>query len=65
MNDPTRTRKIRKKALAAESRDDRFELKLAEFSAPFGEEQPWRIATDELELGETWLALRPERGSLH
>ena len=65
MNYPTRTRKPRQKERDADRGDDRFELKLAEFSAPFGEEQPWRIATDELELGETWRALWPERGSLH
>jgi hypothetical protein len=65
MDYPTRTRKPRQKAPDADGGDDRFELKLAEFSALFGEEQPWRIATDELELGETWRALRPERGRLH
>ena len=65
MNYPTRTRKTRKKAPAAESRDDRFELKLAEFSAPFGEELPWRTATEELELEGGRPALRPERGRLH
>jgi hypothetical protein len=65
MNYPTRTRKPRKKAPDADRADDSLELKPAEFSAPFGEEQPWRIATDGLELGETWRVLRPERGRLH
>jgi hypothetical protein len=65
MNYTTRTRKPRKKAPGADRGDDGFELKLAEFSAPFGEEQPRRIATDDLELAEDWRALRPERGRLH
>jgi hypothetical protein len=65
MNYPTRTRKPMKKAPDADRGDDGFELKLAEFSAPLGEEQPWRIATDDLELGENWRVLRPERGRLH
>ena len=65
MNYPYRTRKPRKKAPETDRDDDRLELKLAEFSAPFGEEQPWRVATDELDLGETWRALRPERGRVH
>ena len=65
MNYPTRTRKPGKKTPDADRADDSLKLKQAEFSAPFGEEQPWRIATDELALDETWRALRPERGRLH
>ena len=65
MDYPTRRKKLKKKAPDADRGDDGFELKLAEYSAPFGEEQPWRIATDEPELGEAWRSLRPERGRLH
>jgi hypothetical protein len=45
---------------------DGLELKLAEYSAPFGEELPWRVATGEpAETAEPWRDLKPERGRLH
>jgi hypothetical protein len=65
MDYPNRTRKNRKKAPKADRGEDRLELKLAEYSAPFGEELPWRVATDELVFGDAVQALRPERGRLH
>lgn len=65
MNYPTRARKPRNKTPEAERVEDRLELKLAEYSAPFGEELPWWVATDELDFGAAWSALRPERGRLH
>jgi hypothetical protein len=65
MNYPIRRRKLKKKAPDADRGDDGSELKLAEYSAPFGEERPWRIATDVPQLVDTWRTLRPERGRLH
>lgn len=65
MDYPDRTRKNRKKAPDADCGDDRLELKLAEYSAPFGEELPFRVATDELVFEVAVQALRPERGRLH
>jgi hypothetical protein len=65
MNYPIRRKKLKKRAPDADRGDDGLELKLAEYSAPFGEEQPWRIATDEPGLIDTRRTLSPERGRLH
>jgi hypothetical protein len=65
MDYPDRARKNRKKAPDADCGDDGLELKLAEYSAPFGEELPFRVATDERVFEVAVHALRPERGRLH
>lgn len=66
MDYPTRTRKPKRKAPKAKGSQDRFQLRLAEYSAPFGEELPWRIAESDLpELAVASHEWRPERGSLH
>ena len=65
MDYPNRMRKNRKKSPEADRGEDRLELKLAEYSAPFGEELPFRVATDELVFEVAVQALRPERGRLH
>ena len=60
------TRRPKKRAPGAQRGDDRLELKLAEYLAPFGEEFPWRIAESDLsDLSVARRDLRPERGSLH
>jgi hypothetical protein len=64
MDYPTRRQK-RKPVPDADRGDDRTELKLAEYAAPFGEEWPVRIATDEPSLRLATHGLRPERGRLH
>ncbi len=57
-------RKTKKKA-PDECSEGRLELKLAEYSAPFGEERPWRIATEESELARDVGEFRRECGRLH
>ena len=57
-------RKSKKKA-PDERGEARLELKLAEYSAPFGEERPWRIATEEPALAREVGAFRRDRGTLH
>jgi hypothetical protein len=57
-------RKSKKKA-PDERSEGRPELKLAEYTAPFGEEWPWRTATEEPELARDVGEFRRERGRLH
>jgi hypothetical protein len=62
----SRPRKSKKKAPDDCIGGDCPRLKLAEYSAPFGEELPYRVATsDDLDLADAWRELRPERGRLH
>jgi hypothetical protein len=66
MDYPSRKRKSGTPTAERNEIDDRLDLRLAEYSAPFGEEMPWREATDDLPgLLEACRVLRPERGSLH
>ena len=66
MDYPSRPRKRKQKAPDGEVGGDCPKLRLAEYSAPFGEEMPHRTATsDLLDLVEAWRDLRPERGRLH
>lgn len=66
MDYPSRPRKQKKKAPDDGVGGDGPRLKLAQYSAPFGEEMPFRIATsDDFELADAWCDPRPERGSLH
>jgi hypothetical protein len=58
-------RKRKSKSSDGKSSDERLELKLAEYSAPFGEELPWRIGREEPQLVDISRAYRPERGRLH
>jgi hypothetical protein len=66
MNSPKCRRKVKHEIRVGDPERDGPDLKLAEFSAPCGEEHPWRIATDEpAEPAEPWCDLKPERGRLH
>ena len=66
MDYPSRPRKRKQKAPAGDVGDDCPKLRLAEYSAPFGEEMPYRAATSDCpELADAWSDLRPERGRLH
>ncbi len=59
-------RRSREKAPDDSRSDDRLNLRLAEYSAPFGEEMPWRTATSDFpEASDAWRDLKPERGRLH
>jgi hypothetical protein len=62
----SRKRKTRTPAPERHEIDEGLDLRLAAYSAPFGEEMPWREATDDLpEFFEACRVLRPERGRLH
>jgi hypothetical protein len=64
MDYPARKRKSRSKSPDVDV--DRGELRLARYSAPLGEEMPWRLATADLpELAGDCGGWRPERGRLH
>lgn len=66
MDYPTNRRKRANETPGADEDAERLELRLAEFSAPFGEEMPWRVmASDWGGIGEAWREWRPERGRLH
>ena len=66
MDYPTRKRKTMTGVPAFDEANDRRDLKLAEFSAPFGEESPWREGVVELnEALDARLEFRPARGHLH
>lgn len=66
MDYPSRPRKRKQKAPDGDVGGECPKLRLAEYSAPFGEEMPQRMATsDGPELAEAWRDLRPERGRLH
>jgi len=66
MDYPSRPRKRKQRAPDDDVGSDCPKLRLAEYSAPFGEEMPSRTATSDcLELAESWSNLRPERGRLH
>ena len=66
MNDTKRPRKARHVRSGGDAERDLPDLVLAEYSAPFGEELPWRNATEPLAgLAESRCHLKPERGSLH
>jgi hypothetical protein len=66
MDYPSRTPKRKRKAPDDDVGGDCPKLRLAEYSAPFGEEMPHRTATsDLLDLAEAWRDFRPERGRLH
>lgn len=66
MKKNSRPRRPKHKAPDDDVGGDCPNLKLAQYSAPFGEEMPWRMAmSDDLELADAWRDLRPERGSLH
>ena len=66
MNYPMRKRKTGKRAPDRSNEHERLELRLAEFSALFGEETPWREATGDLrEVSEASHGFRQERGRLH
>ncbi|MGH8203521.1 MAG: hypothetical protein ACREST_02865 [Steroidobacteraceae bacterium] len=66
MDYPRRARKLKRRMPGGDGAGDRGELKLAEFSAPRGEEWRWRVpASGEPELTCDWRACRPERGRLH
>jgi hypothetical protein len=63
---PSRKRKPRTPASERQEIGERLDLRLAKYSAPFGEEMPWRKATDDLPgLFEACRVLKPERGRLH
>jgi len=64
MDYPTRKRK-RSNETPRDRDDDRLVLRPAEYSAPFGDEGPWRIVTTEAALERWTQTLRPERGRLH
>lgn len=65
MNHPKRLRKTRHERSGGDGSRDLPELKLAEYSAPFGEELPWSIATEPVIAPADRCHLKPERGSLH
>jgi hypothetical protein len=66
MRYPRRLRKAKHEPPAGDARREDWSLSLAEYAAPFGEEMPWRIATEELaELADRRRELKPERGRLH
>jgi hypothetical protein len=66
MDYPSRPRKPKKKAPDDGVVGDGPGLKLAQYSAPFGEEMPYRTATsDDFDLADPGRDPRPERGSLH
>ena len=61
-----RTPKRKQKAPDGDVGGDRPKLRLAEYSAPFGEEMPHRTATSDLpDFAEAWREFRRERGRLH
>jgi hypothetical protein len=61
-----RKRKTGKRVPDRRNEHERLELRLAEFSAPLGEEAPWREATGDLrEVSEASPGFRQERGRLH
>ena len=66
MDYPARKRKRANETAGADEDAERLELELAELSAPFGEEMPWRVmVSDWREPGDAWREWRPERGRLH
>jgi len=66
MDYPARKRKPGTAVPGPDEEADRLELCLAEYSAPRGEESPWREPVDDLpRLADGWAGLRPERGRLH
>jgi hypothetical protein len=66
MKIPKRSRKVKRGIRRTDPERVGLDLRLAEYSAPLGEELPWRIATEEpAEPAEPWRDLKPERGRLH
>jgi hypothetical protein len=66
MRYPKRLRKARQGPPAGNARREDWYLRLAECAAPFGEEMPWKIVTEErAEPADPWRELKPERGRLH
>jgi hypothetical protein len=66
MKIPKRSRKVKRAIRGTDPERDGLDLRMAEYSAPFGEELPWRVATGEpAETAESWRDLKPERGRLH
>ena len=66
MDYPRRARKSKRGRPGGGGAENRDELRLAEFSAPRGEERPWRVAeSDEPAHAFGWSEWRRERGRLH
>lgn len=66
MDYPNRKPKARPDPRGAEDMNPKPELRLAEFSAPFGEEYPWRRFGPALPiLDDPQQALKPPRGRIH
>ncbi len=66
MDYPRRARKSKRGRPGGGGAENRVEFKLAEFSAPCGEEWPWGVAeSDGPAYAGGWSEWRPERGRLH
>ena len=67
MDYPSRKNKRGKELPATVGDADSLELRLAEYSAPFGEESPWRqLVGDPPEFADdAWRHWKRERGRLH
>jgi hypothetical protein len=66
MDYPSHKSRSKKKSRDESGGVDGPELKLATYSAPFGEELPWRTAISDLpEFADASREWRPERGRLH